>query len=204
MFITFEGIDPSGKSTQAKLLLEHLHRNKKKAILVREPGGTFISEKIRKILLDKSNENMTYPAEFLLFSASRNQLTEEVIKPHLKKGFYVICDRYFDSSTAYQGYGGSINIKHIEAVNKIASGGLDPDITFLINISAAESFKRKKVRKQDEDRIEQKKLNYYNKVVKGYFEIAAKNKKRFKIINGTGMIDDIQNEILNILKMKIK
>lgn len=200
MFITFEGIDLSGKSTQARLLLDHLNRNNKKAILVREPGGTTISEKIREILLDKSNEKMTYPAEFLLFSASRNQLTEEVIKPHLAKDYVVICDRYFDSSTAYQGYGGDINIEHIESVNKIASGGLDPEITFFINISAEESFKRKSVRNQDEDRIEQKKIDYYNKVVNGYFEIANKN-KRFKIIDGTKKIEDIQAEILTILKM---
>ncbi|CAN5552534.1 dTMP kinase [soil metagenome] len=200
MFITFEGIDLSGKSTQARLLLDHLTGNNKKAILVREPGGTPISEKIRDILLDKTNEKMTYPAEFLLFSASRNQLTEEVIKPHLAKDYVVICDRYFDSSTAYQGYGGDIDIAHIEAVNKIASGGLDPEITFFINISAEESFKRKSVRNQDEDRIEQKKIEYYNKVVNGYFEIASKN-KRFKIIDGTKKIEDIQAEILTILKM---
>ena len=120
MFITFEGIDLCGKSTQAKLLYNYLRKTGKKVILVREPGGTLISEKIREILLDKKNSNMKYLTEFLLFSASRYQLTEEIIKPHLKKGYIVICDRYFDSSTAYQGYGGNLDIKLINRINKIA------------------------------------------------------------------------------------
>lgn len=111
MFITFEGLDLSGKSTQAKLLLKYFNSKKVKSILLREPGGTVISEKIRKILLDKEHLEMFPLTEFLLFSAARSQLVDEVIKPALKKGMVVLCDRYHDSSTAYQGYGGNLDLK---------------------------------------------------------------------------------------------
>ena len=121
MFITFEGIDLSGKSTQIKLLAEYLTRLKKKVVIVREPGGTKISERIRDILLDKSYFEMDDTTEFMLFSASRRQLTQEIIIPSLKKKSYVISDRYYDSSTAYQGYGGGLNLKMINSVNNIAS-----------------------------------------------------------------------------------
>lgn len=199
MFITFEGIDLCGKSTQAKLLLEYLQSIKKKVIYVREPGGTNISEKIRHLLLDKDHIEMEYVTEFLLFSASRYQLTNEVIKPHLKKGYIVICDRYFDSSTAYQGFGGKIDVKDINQVNKIASSGLKPDITFLLNITPEESFKRKKLRNKAADRIEEKTLAYYRKVVNGYMEIAKANKKRFKIIDGKKNVNDIHAFIVSCI-----
>ena len=198
MFITFEGIDLSGKSTQAKLLYKYLKKTKKRVILLREPGGTKISEKIRKLILDKRNTGMDYVTEFLLFSASRRQLTEEVIKPHLKQGYIVICDRYYDSSTAYQGYGGKIELNVINRVNKIASGNLIPDLSLLINISYNESLKRKVKNRNADDRIEQKKKSYFNKVVKGYLAIAGSNKKRFKVINGKKPIEVIHNEIISI------
>src|SRR4030095_6968148 len=153
MFITFEGIDLSGKSTQLKLLEEYLKKKKKKVISVREPGGTKISERIRETILNKEHNMMEYLTEFLLFSASRHQLTKEVIIPHLKKKYFVLCDRYFDSSTAYQGYGGKINLDVINKVNKISTTGLTPDLTFLIYITPEESIKRKLLIRKDEDRI---------------------------------------------------
>lgn len=200
MFITFEGIDFSGKSTQAKLLFDYLKKKKKKVIFVREPGGTKLSEKIRKLLLDKKNDNMTYVSEFLLFSASRNQLTNEVIIPHLKKGYIVICDRYFDSSTAYQGYGGKIELKTLILVNKLASVNLTPERTYLLNISYKESVKRKS-KKGTDDRIEKRKAEYYNKVVRGYLEIAKSNKKRFRVLNATETKEKIFNKILQDLNI---
>jgi len=201
MFITFEGIDLSGKSTQAKLLYEYLKEKKKKVIIVREPGGTGISEKIRNILLDKKNFNMKYITEFLLFSASRYQLTEEIIKPHLKRGYYVICDRYYDSSTAYQGYGGEIDISIINKVNKIATGNLIPDLSFLIDISYKENLKRRERMKKSHDRIEQKEISYYTKVINGYRAIAKKD-KRFKVLDGTKPISDLQKEIIKLIFKK--
>jgi dTMP kinase len=201
MFITFEGIDFSGKTTQAKLLLEFLRKQKRKVIFVREPGGTYISEKIREILLDKENHNMHFLTEFLLFSASRQQLVKEVIKPHLKRKYIVICDRYYDSSTAYQGYGGNLNLNDVNKINKIATDGLVPDISFLIDIDYNESVKRKKIKKNIDDRIEQKKKSYYKKVINGYREI-AKKEKRFKVLDGKKTVQELQKEIITILNKK--
>lgn len=202
MFITFEGIDLSGKSTQAKLLYILLKKKNKKVILVREPGGTVISEKIRNILLDKKNKNMLALTEFLLFSASRYQLTEEIIKPHLKKGYYVICDRYFDSSTAYQGYGGKVKPLIINRVNKIASTNLNPDLSFLIDVSLEETIRRRMKLKKVHDRMEAKTLVYFKKVISGFRTIAKINSNRYEVINGNKSIEEIHNEILK--KMKIK
>ena len=196
MFITFEGIDLSGKSTQIKLLKNFLENKKKKVISVREPGGTEISEKIRDILLDKDHLKMGDLTEFLLFSSSRQQLTKEIIIPHLKKKYFVLSDRYFDSSTAYQGYGGMIDLKIIKNINRIATDGLIPDLTFLINISIDECIRRKKLMKKTEDRIEQKKISYYKKVINGYLQIAKNNKRRFVVINGTNSIERIHEEIV--------
>ncbi len=203
MFITFEGIDLSGKSTQARLLYDYLKKRKVKVEFLREPGGTEISEKIGNIILDKSNHEMNELTEFLLFSAARCQLTEEVIKPRLSKGYTVICDRYFDSSTAYQGYGGKVDIDTIKRLNSISTGNLNPDLTYLINISYRESLKRK-AQNRKTDRIEQKKGTYFDKVVNGYLNIASKNKKRIKIIDGTQSIELIHSEIVEIYNKRIK
>lgn len=202
MFITFEGIDLSGKSTQAKLLYDYLRRRKRKVILVREPGGTHTSERIRDILLDKSHKKMTALTEFLLFSASRQQLTEEVIKPHLQKGYIVICDRYYDSSTAYQGYGGEIEMRTIKEINKIATNKLNPDITFFVDIDMAESSRRRAAMKKTRDRMESKKSAYFKKVIDGYRKLAVINKNRFVRINGNKSIEELQTEILNILRKR--
>jgi dTMP kinase len=204
MFITFEGIDYSGKSTQAKLLYDYLKSKKIKTVLLREPGGTKISEKIREILLDRIHLEMTPITEFLLFSAARAQLVEQIIKPYLRKNYTVILDRYYDSSTAYQGYGGNIDIDKISAVNKIASHGLDPDITFLIDISPRLAFQRQKLREDSKDRMENKNLAFYNRVYKGFQKIANKNKKRFVVIDGEKSIEETRNTIIKIVNNKIK
>lgn len=201
MFITFEGIDLCGKSTQAKLLYDYFKKKKKKVILVREPGGTYISEKIRNILLDNDNHDIRYLTEFLLFSASRHQLVEQVIIPNLEKKFVVICDRYYDSSTAYQGFGGEIDLKMVDKINKFSTDNLVPDIAFLININYKDSLRRKYKIKKVQDRIERKNLSYYNKVVKGYLEIASKNKKRFRVLDGKKSIEELHQEILSHLKL---
>lgn len=197
MFITFEGIDLSGKSTQARLLYNYLKKKKKKTILVREPGGTAISEKIRSILLDNKNKKMFSLTEFFLFSASRHQLTEEIIKPHLKKGFYVICDRYFDSSTAYQGYGGMVKLDIINPLNKIATSGLNPDKSFLIDVSLKETIRRRSKLGKAHDRMEAKAKIYYTKVITGFRKIARTNKDRYVIISGNKTINEIHKEIIS-------
>ena len=200
MFITFEGIDYSGKSTQAKLLYEHLKSKKIKTILLREPGGTQISEKIREIILNKDHLEMTPVTEFLLFSAARAQLVNEIILPYLKKKYVVICDRYYDSSSAYQGYGGKMDINSINRVNQFVTGGLKPDITFLIDLAPKPAFQRQEVIKKSKDRMENKNLSFFNRVYKGYKTIAAQNKKRFVVIDGKKSIDEIHEIVIKKIK----
>ncbi|MBK9225961.1 MAG: dTMP kinase [Ignavibacteria bacterium] len=199
MFITFEGIDLSGKSTQIKLLAEYLTKLKKKVVIVREPGGTKISEKIRDILLDKDHYEMADTTEFMLFSASRRQLTEEIIIPSLKKRSYVISDRYYDSSTAYQGYGGGLDLKMINSINNVASCGIEPDITILLEIDLQCWLSRKKTEGRTEDRIESKKIAYYRKVINGYKKIAEMNKKRFVIVDATASKQEVHENIVSAL-----
>ena len=155
MFITFEGIDFCGKSTQVELLKEYLVQQNKNVHLIREPGGTEISEKIRDILLDKKNNAMVMETEIFLFSASRAQLVREVIRPYLLKGFYVISDRFHDSSTAYQGYGRGLPVDAIMNIHKLAIGDTIPDLTFFIDIPNEVAIERKaKKTHSDLDRIE--------------------------------------------------
>lgn len=204
MFISFEGIDLTGKSTQIELLKNYFIKKKKKVFVVREPGGTYISEKIRDILLDKSNKGMFPMTEFFLFSASRYQLTEEIIRPLLKKNYFVICDRYFDSSTAYQGYGGKLDIRIINKINNIASNFLEPDITFLIDLSLQATEKRRELANKSHDRMEAKEKSYFRKVRAGYLQLAELNKKRFYVLDGEKSIEELHTEIINVISKKIK
>jgi dTMP kinase len=204
MFITFEGLDFSGKSTQAKMLHDWLKKHRIKSVLMREPGGTKISEKIRDILLDREHLEMTPLTEFLLFSSSRSQLVSQNIKPELKKGKIVICDRYYDSSSSYQGHGGKVDISRINNVNDFATGGLVPDLTFLIDISPKNAFARHAGRGNARDRMENKNLAFYTRVRKGFLKIAEQNRKRFVVVDGTRPIDEIHTIILQSIKRKLK
>ncbi|HEY3252153.1 MAG TPA: dTMP kinase [Ignavibacteria bacterium] len=203
MFITFEGIDYSGKSTQAKMLHEYFNLNNLKSILLREPGGTNISEKVREIILERSHIEMTPLTEFLLFSASRSQLVSQVIKPHIEKNYIVICDRYYDSSTAYQGYGGGIELEKIFMVNDFAAGGLVPDLTFLVDISPEEALKRAEKRNSLRDRMENKTMDFYERVHKGFIELANQNRNRFVILNGNLTTEQIHQRITEIVNNHI-
>jgi len=201
MFITFEGIDFSGKSTQIELLKDHLVDHNKKVEILREPGGTEISEKVRRILLDNKNEKMFAEAELLLFSASRAQLVREKIRPYLQKGIYVILDRFHDSSTAYQGYGRGIPIEVVKKVHELAIGDTSPDLTLFIDIPVGIANERKKKKlKVKLDRIELADMEFYNRVRNGYLEI-ARQEERFKVIDGTQTIETIQNQIISELEL---
>lgn len=192
MFITFEGLDFCGKSTQVELLEKYLLNKGKTVRIIREPGGTSISEKVRSILLDKKNNEMHFESELLLFASARAQLVREVIIPSLAKGEYVISDRYHDSSIAYQGYGRGINLDFVVNLQKFAIGEAIPDITFFIDIPVDEFITRKtKVKKEELDRMERSKIAFYEKVRDGYLELASKE-KRFIPINGLLSIDEIQ------------
>ena len=185
-FITFEGIDFCGKTTQAKKLASYLKRKGYEVVLIREPGGERISEKIRKILLSEKNEQMTHVTELLLYLASRAQLTERIILPNLKQKKIVICDRYSDSTLAYQGYGRGLNKNMIRNLNRVASSGLSPDLTILLDVPVEISLKRKAKEKKNKggDRLEKERFEFHQRIRDGYLKIAQKNKRRIKIIDG--------------------
>jgi dTMP kinase len=200
MFITFEGIDSSGKTTQAKLLQSYLRKHGMKTILIREPGGTRISEKIRDILLDHKLHEMTTLTEFLLFSASRSQLVSDIIKSNLKRKVVVICDRFYDSSTAYQGHAGKLDLNKVRIINHFATGGVKPDVTFFIDVSPHTALARS--RGKNLDRIERKNLSFYNKVRRGFLQIANNQPRRFFVINGNHTIKEVHHDILKVLNKK--
>lgn len=196
MFITFEGIDFCGKSTQVKLLKEYLEKKGKTVKIIREPGGTEISEKIREILLDKKNYKLTIETEIFLFSASRAQLVREVIQPYLENNYYVLSDRFHDSTMAYQGFGREIPLPIVEQINNLVIGKTIPDLTFFIDIPPREAEKRKRqISSVELDRIELSKNDFYERVRKGYFYLAEKE-PRFKVLNGSHDINTIHNEII--------
>ena len=198
--ITFEGIDFSGKSVQANFLNETLKDRKLPVLFLREPGGTEISEKIRSVLLDNANHKMSAMTEVLLYSAARAQMVRESIIPHLEKGFVVICDRYFDSTTAYQGFGRKIDLDFIKKLNSFATEELVPDLTFLIDLDPEIALQRKKT---DLDRLEKENLEFHQRVRNGYLEIARPNTERFVIIDGKQSIEVIQDEIFMEVKSKL-
>ncbi|MGD1006372.1 MAG: dTMP kinase [Ignavibacteriaceae bacterium] len=199
MFITFEGIDFSGKSTQVELLYKYLLKKGSKVEIIREPGGTEISEIVRTILLDKSHNKMTMEAEIFLFSASRAQLVREKIRPYLKKGIYVILDRFHDSTIAYQGFGRGIPLDSVVHINKLAIGETIPDLTFFLDIQVKEADRRKKLHNREElDRIEVSSSEFYEKVRKGYLYL-AEHESRFRVLDGTLKEEDIHKKIIEEL-----
>ena len=194
-FITFEGIDFCGKSVQIDRLIAKLKENQIPFALLREPGGTIIAEKIRDILLAKENESMSPITEYLLFSAARAQLIQEKIVPALKKGLVVISDRYYDSSTAYQGYGRAIDVDVIHQINRFATSSIKPDLTFFIDIDIEELENRKKQTNQKLDRMEDQDRTFFERVRNGYLQIVKQESERFHIIDGTSTIDLIAANI---------
>ncbi len=207
-FIVFEGIEASGKSTQIQLLAEHLQKTDNDFILIREPGGTDIGERIRAILKDTSYLNkMTPETELLLMNAARAQLIREIISPALEQGKIVICDRYYYSSLAYQGYGRGIYISSLEQIINYSIGNLQPDIVFFMDIPLKISRQRIIKRNQQlqskgiqvRDRFEEADMDFHQKVYSGYKTIFAQEDSRFKIINATEKTEVIAQNIWNIL-----
>ena len=193
-FITFEGIDGCGKTTQARLLLEYMNKSGVETILVREPGGTNISELIREILLHSSSGQMGDRTESLLMTASRAQLTQEVIIPNMDQGKFVIADRYSDSTLAYQGGGRNLDIEWLIELNNYATFTLLPDITFFVDIRSEEALRRLDSNK---DRIEGEGIEFQARVRKTYHELAERFNDRYVILDGYGEINDIHQKVLN-------
>ena len=204
-FISIEGFDGTGKSTQSKLLKDGLEKANINSIIVREPGSTNFSEKIRNII--KENTEIEIMTELLLFQTSRSELVSKVIKPNLEKGKVVITDRYTDSSIAYQGYGGGIDINLIEELNKISTSDLTPNLTFLLDMDVKDSIERTLKRNNEEneqiDKFENKDFDFHEKVKNGFNEIMKKNKDRIIKIDASKEIEVISKKILNITLEKI-
>ncbi len=195
LFITFEGIDGCGKSTQLELLKEDFRKEGLDFIEVREPGGTAVGEKIRNILLDRQNDSMTRMAELLLFEAARAQITEEVIIPALMSGKHVICDRFYDSTSAYQGYANKMGRDLTDFLNVKATSGVSPDLTFLLDIDPKTACDRRTGRGGEEDRIELMGLSYQEKVREGYIELSKEEDKRIRVIDASMTREKIYSEI---------
>lgn len=193
--ITFEGIDYSGKTTQAKKLFNYLKRKGYKVMLLREPGGEKVSERIRQVLLSSRNTGMNPLAELLLYEAARAQLVSKIILLALKQGKIVICDRFYDSSLAYQGYGRGLDIKMIDYLNRVSVSGFKPDLTILIDIPIMVFTSRMRLNNKKKDRIEKEKIDFYKRVRDGYLKIAQKEKKRVKVIDGSGVIEVVWDEV---------
>jgi len=202
-FISFEGIDFSGKTTQIEILTKQLEKMGKKVLIIREPGGTTISERIRDILLDKNHKEMTDLCEVFLYSAARNQMINETVLTELEAGTFVIADRFVDSTTAYQGFGRRIPMDLIRDINRAATGDLLPGLTFILDIDPDQVLDRKKQRNMEIDRLESSGDDFYDRVHKGYHKIAELDPMRVKLIDASQSIDKIKSEIWEFVTHKM-
>lgn len=193
-FITLDGPDGGGKTTQAQLITGYLNAKGYKAIYTREPGGSHIAEKIRSIILDPTHIEMGNITELLLYEAARAQVMKEIIIPNLNDGFSVVCDRFTDSTYAYQGFARGHDLELIDQLNKIATDNISPDITFLLDIPPEIGMDRR-LAERAADRLESEKLEFYQKVYEGYRDIAKKEPDRIKVINATKNIDTVFDNI---------
>ena len=201
-FITFEGIDGCGKSTQAKRLVSRLNNEGIPALLTLEPGGTKIGSYIRKILLDPKNKDISELTELFLYLADRSQHVKEVITPSLKKGIWIISDRFYDATLAYQGFGRGISKDFILMLNKQICRDIRPDITFLLDCPVEIAIKRRNRRDSDQDqlRFEQEDVIFHEKVRKGYLWIAEQFKDRVVIIDATRSVQEIEEFVFSKTK----
>lgn len=204
-FITFEGIEGSGKSTQMELLKRHLEARGTEVLALREPGGTVLGEKVRAILLNSSDEPVDPMAELFLYEACRAQIVANIIRPALSSGKTVICDRFTDSTLAYQGYARGLDIGAIRNMNDMATGGLAPALTLLIDLEPEAGLKRAWARINDrqgelEDRFERESVEFHGKVRKGYLSIAESDPARVRLVDGAREIPVIQRDICDIIE----
>ena len=198
-FITLEGIDGCGKSTQAKLLAEDLERAGYDVLLLREPGGVTISEKIRELLLDPAHAARSDTCELLLYEAARAQLVHEVVAPALARGRIVVCDRFYDSTTAYQGYANGMDLGAVQRANALAVGACHPDLTLVFDIDPAKAAARAAARDRAQDRMEAKGLAYQERVAAGFRAIAAAEHGRVRLVDASRDIDAIHADVSDLV-----
>ena len=207
LFITFEGPDGSGKTTQAQLLYEYLQERGYPVFLTREPGGTGIGDQIREILHSLENTEMFPQTEILLYSASRAQLVGQIIRPHLARGEIVLCDRYADSTLAYQGYGHGLDLQVLQVVTTFATGGLKPDLTIYLDIDVEEGLRRKLAAHQageaEWNRMDQQELAFHRRVRQGYLEMVAAEPERWVVIEAAQPADVAQRAIRAEVEAKL-
>ena len=208
-FITFEGIEGSGKSTQIALLANYLTARGVRHVLTREPGGTLIGDQIRKILLDPANKALDPAAELLLYAASRAQHLREIIIPALASGANVLCDRFSDATLAYQGYGRGLDIEMIRALDRIVTAGMRPDLTLLFDIEAASGITRARGRNNSrgleaEARFENEELAFHERVRRGYLALVAQEPERIQVVDASSSAEAIQAKVRKIVDERLR
>lgn len=199
LFITFEGNDGSGKSSALEKIKEELLNKGYDVIYSREPGGSKIAEKIREVILDKDNLGMSDWTEALLYAASRHEHLQKTIIPALNEGKIILCDRFLDSSLAYQGYARNLGIDEVYNMNQFATQGLLPDLTILVCVHPEVGMQRIKKDNRDLDRLELEKMEFHKKVYDGYLEVAKKFPDRIKVINGEQTREEVLDEVRKII-----
>lgn len=203
MFITFEGPDGSGKTTQAHLLVGRLQQQGYEVVLTREPGGTPIGDQIRAVLHDPANTDMRPQAEILLYSASRAQLVAQVIRPALAQGQVVVCDRFYDSTLAYQGYGRGLGLPTLWEITRFATDGLVPDLTLCLDIRPEDGLARRRLSGEEWNRLDQEALDFHRRVRAGYLELAGMEPRRWVVIDAARGVDEVQAEIWAVVTQRI-
>jgi dTMP kinase len=201
MFISLEGVEGCGKSIQAELLTDYIVKLGHPVVQTREPGGTPISERIREMVLDPGNSEMAHVTELLLYLASRAQHVAQLILPALNEGKVVICQRFSDATFAYQGCARGLDMDHLKQMNEIATGGLEPDLTILLDMGAAKGLSRK--HHDQRDRLENESLSFHNKVREAYLDIAGQSPERIQVIDANGSMEDVRLSIIECVHERL-
>lgn len=204
MFITFEGPDGSGKTTQITLLAAHLREQGFPVLTTREPGGTPIGDQIRACLHDVENSEMTAQAEILLYSASRAQLVQQVIRPALARGEIVLCDRFADSTIAYQGYGRGLDRDALAFITAFATGGLKPDLTVLLTLDVEHGLRRRETDGVEMNRMDLQAAAFYRRVQEGYASLAAAEPERWVVVDADRPAADVQQDVCEIVSDRLQ
>jgi dTMP kinase len=203
MFVTFEGPEGSGKSTQIALLVAFLCQEGLQVVSTREPGGTAIGDQIRDCLHDVDNQDMSAEAEILLYSASRAQLVRQVIMPAIGAGQLVLCDRFYDSTLAYQGYGRGLDLGVLQQITRFATGGLRPDLTILLDLDVRAGLARRTKGGEEMNRLDQESLTFHQRVRRGYHRLVAQEPERWVVVDAAQPADAVRRALREVARTRI-